>query len=214
MAASVALTFSWTTRTISAAAETIESGDMVVVIREGAEVKVGTTVVARLPKGELFRVTGTSHTWVGAGVDKQGATENGWVHVGDVALADQDSIDLEKLQEEHLKALRELVEFRSTLYREGRCIFSEISNAQIALVDAQLDYEQNPERRIALLEGALSLARQQLELAEAHLRIGRDGAASACEGRALVARIGVKLLRERIRQKQVAEATSAGRPNP
>jgi hypothetical protein len=65
----------------------IKPGDTVMVLKEGAKLKVEDTVLAELKKDAQMTVTHVEDQWVGGGVALAGKRRWGWVQKSDVALA-------------------------------------------------------------------------------------------------------------------------------
>ncbi len=65
----------------------LKVGDMVVIIRDGTLLKIGTSVIAELKKGTSLRVTGINGNWVGGTVEIDGKKATGWLKMIDVEIA-------------------------------------------------------------------------------------------------------------------------------
>lgn len=68
----------------------ISAGDTVIVTGGDAEMKRGTDVVGTLPGETEFVVTKVKGSWLGAVVELDGQTLNGWVRLRNVRLAGED----------------------------------------------------------------------------------------------------------------------------
>jgi HEAT repeat protein len=71
-------------KTAPAPAKTFESGSTVVTLRDQVSLKMGSTVVAKLPKGDKLKVLAVRAPWVGVEATIDGKAKTGWVLEADV----------------------------------------------------------------------------------------------------------------------------------
>lgn len=57
----------------------LKRGDMAVVVKDGAELKLGSDVVSELARGTKVRVTEANGYWIGVSVEIEGTETTGWV---------------------------------------------------------------------------------------------------------------------------------------
>lgn len=77
-------------RSFSYEPTSFSAGDKVVVAGNGAEMKRGTDVLGNVPAGTEFQVTQVKNGWLGAAVEVDGKSLNGWVNANDVRSANSD----------------------------------------------------------------------------------------------------------------------------
>jgi hypothetical protein len=63
----------------------LKAGDMAVVTKAKAELKIGDRVLTTVPQGTKFTIVQTWGTWIGANVEQNGQKFSGWIANTDVA---------------------------------------------------------------------------------------------------------------------------------
>jgi len=66
-------------------APTLKAGDLVVVAKAKADLKLGDKVLATVGQGTQFTIVQVQGTWVGATIEQNGQKLSGWIASGDVA---------------------------------------------------------------------------------------------------------------------------------
>ena len=121
--------------------------------------------------------------------------------------------ELQSLRQQHVEALRELVEIKSIRYEQGSDSINVVLNAHRELVTAELAAASRPMDRIIVLEKYLKALSVSEEIQRARAEVGTGRTDDYAEAKAAVAEARIDLYLERLKQMSAgldtAPATTA-----
>ena len=119
------------------------------------------------------------------------------------AKADPDKpADIKSLLKERHMVLSKAVTLLTDLYQFSRVGYADVLQAQRDLVRATLDLEEEPEKRIELLQQSEKIAKATLAIAEAMFRTARTNELPVFRAKALVLEIQIEIRREQAKIKR------------
>lgn len=104
---------------------------------------------------------------------------------------------VQKLLEERLSVLEQLVKVEVEAYRRDEVQFDSVADANRHLIEAQLELATGREERIRLWESFLKLMAETHKMAEASHRAGRGSLGDVLKSKAMRLKAEAELMRER-----------------